>query len=371
MLWVAGSTQHIKEHYVIRYPEFDQIDLSLYDLVWGFYTLGFLKTHRPDCEFITPDVFEVNSTTNFDWLDTNIQRFLAQKKIVCLVIWDENFNVLPASHILNKYENDPVWLVTQLNSQDQLIYSYQGNIKCKKIELPWWHLNDCLTYYKLTKKIKTTTSSAYNFISLVNRLQKEKIDLVKKLASCHLNNKGLILMPPDINVGFQYRIENNPPYKNLNKIFPKMGAQFYKNNVWASANVENFLYLESQYKNIPLVIHGETTTGIFFSTEKSLWPLLLGKLMIVYGRPGAMNHMQRFYDVDFDSYLNLDFDKNNNDYTEAGHHQRLDLLVENNKNLIEDCKAIYHLLEKNLEHARFTIGKNIYKYFIKQLDLIS
>ena len=29
--------------------------------------------------------------------------------------------------------------------------------------------------------------------------------------------------------------------------------------------------------------------------------------MLVYGKPGVMRHMQRFYDVDFGSYADLSF----------------------------------------------------------------
>jgi hypothetical protein len=371
-VWVVGSMQDIKDRCVNRYPNFDQIDFSLYDVVWGFYTLGFLKVHRPDCEFITPDLFELNSNKgNLDWLDQHIQRSLQQKKIVCVVVWDEYFLTLSDGCILNKYKDEPVWLITQLNTFDQLIYSHQHNISCKKIEIPWWHLNDCITYYQLTEKIKTTSNSDFNFLSMVGRPQKSKIDLAKKLVSCQLDKNGLIFMPPGTDVDFSYLTEQHPPYNNLNTAFPKMGAQFCKNNIWASANVENFLYLEHQYKDIPLVVHGETTTGIFFSTEKSLWPLLLGKLMIIYGRPGAMKHMQRFYDVDFDSYLNLEFDQLYDDYSDSGHQHRLELLVKNNKDLIENCKQQHSRLANDLEDARYTLGRNIYKYFIEQLEVIS
>jgi len=327
---------------VNKYPTFDNIDLSQYELPWGFYTLGFLKFHRPDCEFIMPDQLIRNfKDTEYAWLDKKIQNSLNKKKKVCIVIWDEyviGADLLNLSTILNKYRNDPVWLITQLSPLDQKIYKHQHNIQCKIVEIPWWYVNDCLVYYRLSKKIKTTPTSSHNYLCMVGRPQKEKLDLIKKLEKYKLTEYGLITLPANlIKKNNNYTTEPNPPYtKKLNFRYPKMGAQVCYDSVWASSNVENFLYLETAYQNIPLIIHGETTCGTFFSTEKSLWPLLLGKLMIVYGRPEAMLSVQRFYDVHFKKVLNMCFDQPNNEYSDMGHDKRLELLVKNNADLIKD-----------------------------------
>jgi hypothetical protein len=357
-----------------KYPTFDNIDLSLYELVWGFYILGFLKAHRPDCEFITPDqLIENSKDTSYKWLDEKIQNILNKKKKACIILWDEDiigsgFSYL--SRVLNKYKNDPVWSITQLSPPDQKIYTHQHNIQCKIVEIPWWYLNDCLVYYKLSKKIKSTTSSVYNYMSLVGRPQQTKLDLIEKLEKYNLTQYGFITLPKHlIRQKNNYRIEPNPPYRKLaNPAFP-FGAHCH-NGTWASSNVENFLYLETAYQDIPMVVHGDTTCGIFQSTEKSLWPLLLGKLMIVHGRPGGMAAVQRFYDVDFKKVLNMDFDQQNNDYSDLGHQARLELLVKNNVDLIKDCKEVFNSMALDLESARWTIGKNLYNFLINQLETI-
>jgi hypothetical protein len=357
-----------------EYPTFNNIDLSLYELPWGFYTLGFLKFHRPDCEFITPDQLIKNSSdVSYKWLDEKIQKILNEKKKVCIVPWDEDIignDLSYLSTVLNKYKNDPVWLITQLSPLDQKIYTYQHNIQCKIVEIPWWYVNDCLAYYQLSKKIKTTPTSAYNYMCMVHRPQKEKLDLIEKLEKYNLAQYGFITLPNNLTKKNKYITESNPPYRKLNTAYSKMGAQFFYNNVWASSNVENFLYLETAYRDIPMVVHSETTCGIFFSTEKSLWPLLLGKLMLVYGRPEAMTSIQRFYDVDFGNFLSMDFDQPNNDYSDFGNDARLELLINNNADLIRNCKEVYNSMAPELEAARWTIGKNLYNFLTSQLETI-
>ena len=357
-----------------NYPDFNQINLVDYELVHGFSILGFLKKYRDDCIFITAEQWQ--DYNNYEWLDQVIQKGLKLNKIICIIPWDEfiiNPTHLELSKVLNKYTNDPVWFITQLDDESQKIYTFQHNIKCKIIELPWWMLNDCLGYYAVSKKIPTRIGK-YNYLCMLGRYESHKFDLAKLLREYKLDNYGLITvsdpkMYPEENLDFCIP-NKNPPYRNLHKSWPKTAAQAKINDVWVSSNVENFLFIEQEYTDIPLIINPETTCGIFFNTEKSLWPLLLGKLMLVYGRPGAMKYMQRFYDVDFSSYANLDFDLSTDDWTKEGHFKRLQMLVYKNRHLIEDCNEIYQQMKRNLESARWTLGRNIYKYFVSQLDKI-
>lgn len=366
--------QKIKEQ--IIYPKFNDIDLSSYELINGYATLGFLKKHRPDCLFITEDQWQ--DYNNYEWLDNLIDSGLRQGKIVCVVPWDEeiiNPDHLLLSKVLNKYKDDPVWMITQLNEEDQKIYKFQHQIECKIIELPWWMLNDCLGYYKLANRSIENSTGPKNFLCMIGRYDKHKADLVKEIHHNQLNNYGIITItnkdsyPKDL----RYFCEVNPtaPYINLPNPWPKMAAQSKIKDTWVSSNVENFLHIEQKYSNIPLILHPETSCGIFFNTEKSLWPLLLGKLMLVYGKPGVMQHVQRFYDISFSEYADLTFDLHNNDWSEAGNKQRLKMLIEKNYNLIQDCSQVYKKLQSQLEAARWTIGQNIYKYFVQQLEKIS
>jgi hypothetical protein len=139
------------------------------------------------------------------------------------------------------------------------------------------------------------------------------------------------------------------------------------NGVWVSKNVENYLHIDQKYHHIPLAINPETVTVNFKSTEKSIWPILLGKLFLIYGRPGTMAWIQRFYDIDitrfadttYDSISGLDSDK-----------KRLSAMIDTNQELIKNAKHIYQQLQPELESARWTLGKNLYKFFVSQLESI-
>jgi hypothetical protein len=356
-----------------RYPDFDSINLTDYELVNGFATLGFLKKHRPDCVFITEDQWQ--DYNSYEWLDQLIQQGLDRGKIVCVVPWDEEIispEHLKLSSVLNKYVDDPVWLVTQLNEEDQKIYKFQHQIQCKMIEIPWWLLNDCLGYYAVASKTVDHTTGSKNFLCMLGRYSPHKFDLACALRP--YGEFGLIT----VNDSKAYPKENQefcqqnprPPYQHKPNAWPKMAAQAKINNVWVSSNVENFLYIDKIYADVPLMINPETTCGIFFNTEKGLWPLLLGKLMLVYGKPGVMRHMQRFYDVDFERYADLSFDQPTSDWSDEGNRARLGMLVERNQDLIQDCSSVYKNLQPELESARWTLGRNIYRYFVQQLEQI-
>jgi hypothetical protein len=360
---------------ITKYPKFDDIKLTDYELINGFATLGFLKYHRQDCVFITE--VEWQESNNYELLDRLIQQGLSRGKIVCVVPWDEKIighNHLKLSQVLNKYNSDPVWLITQLNFEDQKIYRFQHHLECKIIEVPWWLLNDCLSYYATADRTINHKTGSINFLCMLGRYEPHKFNLAQALQS--YSKFGLITVSdkrayPEENLEFCQQ-HPNPPYKKISSTgYPKVGAQVQINNTWVSSNVENFLYIEKQYLDVPLMINPETTCGIFFNTEKSLWPLLLGKLMLIYGKPGVMRHMQRFYDVDFSSYADLSFDQATDDWSESGHKARLTMLVEKNQKLICNCDQIYKQLQPKLESARWTIGRNIYQYFVQQIEKIS
>ena len=42
-------------------------------------------------------------------------------------------------------------------------------------------------------------------------------------------------------------------------------------------------------------------------------------------------------------------------------------MINDNKDLIRDSKNIYQSLKSDLEQARWTIGKNMYNFFVQQL----
>jgi hypothetical protein len=360
------------------FPKFDKIVLHNYELVDGYYTQGMLRYHRPDCVFITRG--EWQDYKNYKWLDEKIQKILNDGKIACLVPGDGFIllNINPElSNVLNQYENDPVYFLTLLDSENQKSYSFQRNIKCKMLEVPWWFLNECLSYYAVVNKDSNSidqTKISKNFLCMLGRHEPHKFDLGYALRP--YGEFGLITVlagakdvyPSEI-LEFA-KINYEDPYDNITTEYDITAAQIKKNDVWISCNVENYLQIEKTYSGIPLIVHPETTCGQYFNTEKSLWPLLLGKLMLIYGIPGTMAHMQKFYDVDFSMYADLSFDEPTVEWTEESHRKRLQLLIEKNQNLIIDCTQVYKELKNELEEARWTLGRNLYHFFVNQIEQI-
>jgi hypothetical protein len=82
-----------------------------------------------------------------------------------------------------------------------------------------------------------------------------------------------------------------------------------------------------------------------------------------------MRDIQRFYDVDFSSYMNLEFDEIQG-WTEQDQQNRVSTMISHNKDLIKDSRDIYQSLQSKLEQARWTIGKNMYDFFVQQIAQI-
>jgi hypothetical protein len=352
------------------FPLYEDLDITNYHLVAGVYTLGIIQRHRTDIEIIHPEIWE--SYTNYTWLDNAINLALKNNKTVCLVIWDEDVALTPEfARCLLKYQECPVYLITQLDEYCTLDYRDCGikNI----IELPWWLLNDSLCYYRLCNRnnIIAKFDARYNFLCMINRHEPHKINLINSLGRNELNEYGYITASNYKKLSketqkFCYP-SSNGPYPILNHVLGKTRANSVIGGINVSANVENFLKLEKQYQNVPLIINPESSCGVFFSTEKSLWPLLIGRLCLLSGRWNLMNYIQRFYDVDFSSYIDLSFDHMPG-FTVEDHQNRIECMISSNKNLIKNSKEIYQMFGPAIESARWTIGKNLYKFFVQQLE---
>ena len=354
------------------FPLYKGLDISKYDLVNGVYTLGIIKQHRPDLEIIHSGMWQ--SYRDYRWLDHKIAAALNSNKTVGIFIWDEDISFDPIFvKCVLKYQSSPVYVITQLDDVCMLPYKDQGiqNI----VEVPWWLLNDCLCYYRVRDSdlLINKFDSDYNFLCMVNRYEKHKLDLIRELGNAGLYQFGYITVSDHSTVDAD--IQNfcqqsaNPPYPTVTQLNGKIKSNSEVNGIHISANVENFLQIEKQYSNIPLIMNPETSYGCFFTTEKSLWPLLLGRLCLISGRWGIMRNIQRFYDVDFSSYINLEFDEIRG-WTEQDQQTRIGTMIAYNKDLIKDSKDIYQSLQLKLEQARWTIGKNMYEFFVQQLAQI-
>jgi hypothetical protein len=319
------------------------------------------------------------STENYAWLQRLIEKNLPYKKI-CIVVWDEEIIGQPNAQlatVLNQYIDQPVYLVSALDEPKQEIYRRVSNIQCKILQLPWWLLNDTLTYYAVKKTLDTEPTpgeTAYQYLCMIgNAVSKHKSDLVEYLRRKDLHRDGLITVMNFADHPAHFRdfvVENAVhPYKNTNTKWDKMAAQTQINGVWISSNVENFLHIERTY-DMPLIIHPETSPGIFQITEKSLWPSLLGKMYLIYGGPGCMADIQQFNDVQQSKFADTRFDSKVGDYTEQDYLARLDAMLDDNLHLVKNAREIYFDLQWELENARWTIGRNLYDFFLSQLDKI-
>ena len=287
---------------------------------------------------------------------------------VAVIVWDEDW-MWPHNQLLfdllNSYAGDPVWWVTQIDRMEEW-KEYRGlRIKC--LEVQWWMLNDCLAFRELYKPTVTADSNC-NYMCMLGRYEPHKYALGKKLHDAKLTSYGMttVAYPEDYPKDHQDWAVPNPVklYPKLNFTLGKTRANAQYQNTWASGNVENWLAIEPVFANIPLIINPDSGFGIFQFNDKHVWPALLGKLFLIYGRPHVMKTVQRFYDIDIEQYANLEFD------SILDHDRRLDAMIDLNQDLIKNAKDIYQELKPKLEQARWTLGSNLYNFCIDQLNTI-
>lgn len=341
------------------------------------YSLGFIKYHYPRIHVIgVCDGEDNRHDQSYEWLRNTIDAALLNSKIVLVMLYDEDvlaYSDRPfLANVLNTFTNDTVYFVTQMDSNTTYIEDH--NIQCKILELPWIPLNDCMCYDALNIPYESTSTNDYSYISLMGVPHPHRIDLVSKLSTNNLASNGLItVMTPteyhQLPASLQHicKINPNPPYKEpkcngFPDDFPNERGCYSEGGLLVSGNVKNFIQLQKDYNDIPLTIHAETSLDAFFNTEKSIWPVLLGKLFLVYGRPGTMAWIQRFYEINMSDYVDLAFDCATKD--------RLDHMLNDNREFILNSRSIHQQLGEQIREARYKLGENLYNFFTSQLDKI-
>jgi hypothetical protein len=214
------------------------------------------------------------------------------------------------------------------------------------------------------------------FFTVTGRYQPIRKRLLEKLIEHGLHHHGLLTIQNttyndcEYDLGNLVTVEPHYPYgDHPNKMQAKMAAQFEQNNHWISCNTRNFLHIEQTYCHYPLTIIPETFYIDYFSTEKSVWPALLGKMFLILGSQGCMQNIQRFYDVDMSQFLNLEFDRMPTVTTQQL-DCKMDHMLDSNREFILNAHQVYDQYRDQLQAARNTIGPNIYKFVLAQLDLI-
>lgn len=359
-------------------PEYSKLDLTQCHTYHGYYTLGLIKQYRPDIEIITFKLARHDQWADSDhdvtFLKTEIDNALLNNKIVLFVPWEEDVmgeRDYALTDLLNSYKDRPLYFVSEMDSQGQLIFKDYHKFECKILELPFVLVNDCICYdqVRYNLNLPMPAKSNLNFLCMIGRPEGHKFDLAESLIANKLDQFGLITSMDQNNLDLS--INKQIPRYEVNQLLTvhrKEAAQKNINGVWVSSNVENFLHIESTY-DMPLIINPESTMGIFPATEKSIWPALIGKLFLIQAQAGIMAYIQRFYTVDQSQYANLDFDKVYG-WDHNAHNDRRTNMIINNADLIKDASYVYSKLYPELQNARKSFVVNMYNFFVEQVKKI-
>jgi hypothetical protein len=387
----------------VTFPAYESIDLTAVPLKWGYYIPGLIGQYRPDIELIEirldfakntdqcGNVRHRHQDVDYSDLPYQIESALAAGKKVGLLVEDEHVYYEKnhqLTEIVNRYQSEPVYWLTQYDQKRiDSIYREQHGLECKILELPWLILNECLVY-NYVKQFRAPTAILSrraqqehnsNFFTVTGKYEPFRKQLLEALVDHGLDQYGLLTVSTNSHdlwnshkyqIGQQVQIESHAPYRASPRAdHDKMAAQFFENNVWLSFNTLNFLHQEKTYIKYPLTIIPETTITDFFATEKSVWPALLGKMFLILGPEGCMSYIQRFYDVDLSEFINLEYDS-----IKVRNHISVDLkinmMISQNRDFIVNSKQIYDQHRDRFQAAQRTIGPNIYKFVLAQLDLI-
>lgn len=372
----------------MAFPNYNNLRLDLYEKPWGYYVLGIIKYYRPDIELIdirldlkktAPRgwIEQRASQVDYSWLQPRIESALANKKSVALIVEDEHVYAernKQLTTILNQYTDEPVYWVTQFpDTGISTVYRLNHRLKIKILELPWLLLNEALTYSRVCASDLQLDpkKSPYTFLSMSGRYEPHKSKLLEELHNKNLDQYGLLTIPAEDYLRIPYgdkpycKLEHFNPYAEVPiKHHDKMAAQFCINGVWISNNVKNFLYIEKEYLNIPVAINAETEVSNFFTTEKSIWPTLTGKLPLIYGQKYTMKYIQKYIDLDLSRVFDLEFD------SVAEKNLRLDLLLTKNADVIKNGKDVYYQFQSEIQYSRQSLPINLYNFFVSQIEQI-
>lgn len=364
-----------------KFPDLQQLNLQETPLVHGFYTLGIIEKYCPDVAMVFMRLARNDQWTGADLnpelLSDRITTELKKNKKVLVVPFDEYVMLddYDFSSVLNQFENDPVYFVTEMDSEQSLYWRFQKNLKCKILELPFILVNDAICYNKVAhlKSTKSAPKSQHNFLCMINRSEDSKYDLCKMLLDLDLAKYGLVTYrsndaPDLIKQNFVYNANGPLSPGCLPTKYRQEAGQVYDNGILASSNVINYFFIEENY-DAPLIINPESTVGIFPATEKSLWPALLGRMYLIYGHQRIMSWVQRFSSYGPEHFCDLTFDRVEG-YNKEDHLLRLETMLMKNTDLIQNARKIYKDHEYKLTRNRTDIVENLYKFFVTQLEVL-
>lgn len=360
------------------YPVFENLNFFSYPIYKGFYSLGFINFHRPDINLIVTDQMET-----YDQWQILLNSEIKSNQINALLLHEEDFpSICENDHriidLLNSLVDNNVYCISQLDPFSRKVYSHQIPIELPIIELPWWLVNEILTYHFAKKffNINIKELPRKNFVCTIARPEKHKNELGIQLIH-RFNDIGHVFfheVPKEIEKRGQkspfdcYTTRKNylDDYPNGNSM--KMNSKQLQ-NIKVSLNTENIAGFETFLKNIPLVVHPESSMGIFLTTEKTTWPIQLGKLQLIAAKPYHYQDIQRFIETDLEQIFDLEFDKIQA-YTDEQQQEKIKVMLESNAYHIKHSFDLFNQHCQSLEKDKINIARKYYNFFVQQLDKI-
>jgi hypothetical protein len=176
-------------------------------------------------------------------------------------------------------------------------------------------------------------------------------------------------------LGAGSHVENPYYHQNEQKALPQSHdmkrSMVYdaERQIWICHNSRNLAHLDQMLQDIPLIINSESNVGIFCMTEKSLWPLVLGKLTMIQARPRFMQWFSEYVGYDFSSYLDLEYDSIDG-WTPLCHRRRAECMIDRNLYLIKHAREAWYQVRYDLQNLSQSLPQRIYQKFCGGLDLI-
>jgi len=358
------------------YPKLHELDYFENDSLQGYKIYNFIKKYNTEIGIIGDLIVKTPVSEWPSIIDTELAN---HKKVLIFVpdprILGSDNREIP--DLLNSYSDESLYLVTQLDSYSQQNLLHQQGITCKLIELPWMDVNELLSWYygKQLIEIESVIGPSTNFICPIGRNEWHKTLLAESLTEKFSDIGNVYFTEKPTNFKYNPVMSPVPNYNKTRTSVPEYSTDLNacsKNilyNKSVTMNTENFAKLIYFCKNSPMVIHPETTVGTFLTTEKTLWPILGGKLQLVFGRRYNHRYIQQFIETDYYQHFDMSFD-NMEAYTQQKQIEKLECMLENNRYQIKHAFELHTELKDSLEKDKINLIQNMYNFFIQQLNSI-
>ena len=373
-----NSDSHVMHSHM--YPSWSGLDLHSYDRFDGMYTLGFIQKHRPDIYLVAD---QTESDFDPDLIVPQIETGLEQGKKVCLFFWDEDF-IMPSANKdrlnreLEAYADQPVYLCSNMSGECLLIYKEQRSLPIKPVHVPWRYLAYVVNSSKINdlSYFGPAQPRGLEFACYNNRKEWHRDVLIESLVARGLASIGdITYQSQQIGSGKQ------PPRYYQDNDRPPSGWVSSNDNRRSIVNHENYpklichdsrnvSRLRQMLGDIPLVITAETNLGVFPVTEKCIWPIMLGRMFMIYARPRIMRQLQKYVEYAFEDYLDLEFDSIDG-WTRAEQQQRLDCMLDRNLYTINHAREVWESVAIGVQNSARNLPARLYREFCQCLDEIT